>query len=61
MKGDGVFVAGVGGEQVDVEGSWRTGTDGGAEEGRASQEWEPTSPWSKDGPPVPLKNTCEFD
>lgn len=33
----------------------------GAGEGRASQEWEPTSPWSKDGPPVPLKNTCEFD
>lgn len=36
-------------------------TGGGRGGGRASQGWEPTSPWSKDRPPVPLKNTCEFD
>lgn len=34
---------------------------GGGRGGRASRGWEPTSPWSKDRPPVPLKNTCEFD
>ncbi len=34
---------------------------GGAGGGTASPGWEPTSPWSKDRPPVPLKNTCEFD
>lgn len=63
-KADRVF---VGGEQVDVEGGWRAGADGGVGGGwgwgevRASRGWEPTSPWSKDRPPVPLKNTCEFD
>lgn len=61
-KADRVF---VGGEKVDVEGGWRAGADGGGEgwggEGRASRGWEPTNPWSKDRPPVPLRNTCEFD
>lgn len=48
---------------MDVEGGWRTGAvrGRGARGDRASRGWEPTSPWSKDRPPVPLKNTCEFD
>ena len=55
-RGEGVFVSGsrwmwkVAGEQEQA---------GGGRGGRASRGWEPTSPWSKDRPPVPLRNTCE--
>lgn len=40
-------------EEQDQEGGGR---------GRGAQRgWEPTSPWSKDRPAVPLKNICEFE
>lgn len=44
----------VAGEQA------QTGGAGKGERRRDSRGWEPTSPWSKDRPPVCPKNTCEF-
>lgn len=38
----------------------QTGGAGEGERQRDSRGWEPTSPWSKDRPPVCPKNTCEF-
>lgn len=47
-------------KQVDVECGWTSGAGRGGWGGQASSGWEPTSPWSKDRPPVYLKNTCEL-
>lgn len=38
----------------------RTGGAGEGERRGDSRGWEPTSPWSRDRPPVCPKNTCEF-
>lgn len=52
---------GFGGKQVDVDSGWIAGAGGGRAGGtELARGWEPTSPWSKDRPLVPLKNTCEF-